>query len=242
MSQEAQSRTQEAKKAIEELENTLKHAIETDDTDTWETLKDTSPFSELKPNAPSPTYIHLPPNEKDYQPKIGLLDKMSSSRMETKINDAKNRFKFDMKIWEEKKAATLKTDEECLANYKRRLKLWEESRNDFLSKQQKTNEIIDKRKENYHNGNPDAVIDYCEVVLSYSQYPDYFPKEFDLDYNPETKILIVDYALPAIDDIPRIKEVKYVKSKDELVEVYQSESALNKLYDDLIYQITLRNI
>src|SRR3989304_1476104 len=114
----------------------------------------------------------------------------------------------------------------------------------FPSRKQKqeNNEIIEKRKEQYFQKQSDAVLDYCELVLSNSKYPDNFPQEYDLDYNPETKILIVDYSLPSPDVLPKIKEVKYAQSKNQFVETYLSEPFLNKLYDSLIYQITLRTI
>lgn len=242
--EEAQSRTQQAKQAIEEIENTLNHALETDDILIWETLKDTSSFSEPKPYHPKPSTLPRRPEEGDtkYKPKLNIFDKISSPRRETKINDAKDLFKSDLKAWEKKKSDILKSDELRLANFKISLKKWEELKKDFQLKQQQTNATVDKRKSDYLNGNHDALIDYCEIMLSNSQYPDNFPKEFDIDYNAETKILIVDYSLPSLENIPRIKEVKYIKTKDELVEVYFSESALNKFYDSLIYQITLRTI
>ena len=42
--------------------------------------------------------------------------------------------------------------------------------------------------------------------------------------------------------MPKLKEEKYVKSRDELVEIFLSESEVSKLYDSLIYQITLRTM
>jgi restriction system protein len=42
--------------------------------------------------------------------------------------------------------------------------------------------------------------------------------------------------------MPKLKEVKYVQSKDELIEIFLSESVRNKLYDNLIYHICLRTI
>ena len=80
------------------------------------------------------------------------------------------------------------------------------------------------------------------MVLSQSQYPHYFPQSFDLDYNPTNNILIVDYELPAIGRIPTLKEVKYIRSRDEFDEKQISQSQLNKLYDGILYQITLRSI
>ena len=89
---------------------------------------------------------------------------------------------------------------------------------------------------------PDAVADYCELVLSESEYPDNFPKEFHLEYNPNNKILIVDYSLPSPEKLPHIKEVKYVKAKDEFIEVLLSDVDLNRNYDEVLYQICLRTL
>jgi restriction system protein len=80
------------------------------------------------------------------------------------------------------------------------------------------------------------------MVLANSDYPDSFPQDFDLQYIPETKILIVEYALPAPEHLPRLKEVKYVKSKDDFTETFLPENELNKLYDDALYQICLRSL
>ena len=78
--------------------------------------------------------------------------------------------------------------------------------------------------------------------MANSNYPEYFPQDFELEYIPDTKMLIVDYSLPTIASLPKTKEVKYVQARDEFVETRLSESALSKLYDDLVYQITLRTI
>ncbi len=99
-----------------------------------------------------------------------------------------------------------------------------------------------EKKSQYLNIEPDAIFDYCEMVLANSEYPDYFLQEWDLDYQPEAKILIVDYSLPDIDRLPTVKTVKYVISRDEFTETNLSSTALTKLYDGLLYQIALRTI
>jgi restriction system protein len=101
---------------------------------------------------------------------------------------------------------------------------------------------IEKSKTDYFNNMPQAIIRYCELVLSKSVYPEGFPKDFAIDYNPHNKVLIVEYTLPSPDDMPKIKEVKYNRSKNQLVTKYLTESFIHKLYDDVIYQIALRTI
>ena len=63
-----------------------------------------------------------------------------------------------------------------------------------------------------------------------------------IDYEPETGIVIVDYRLPSINDMPTLKEVKYVASRNSFDEILLKDSAINALYDSVIYQICLRTI
>ena len=122
------------------------------------------------------------------------------------------------------------------------IEAWNTAAAEYSVKQDQENAAIDTRKAQYESLVPDAVSDYCELVLSASEYPDSFPKEFELEYISGTKILVVDYSLPAPEHLPRVKEVKYVKAKDDMVEVFLSETELNRIYDGVLYQICLRTI
>ncbi len=119
---------------------------------------------------------------------------------------------------------------------------WEKERKEFLTQQKEKNDAIDLEKEMYFKKVPATIVDYCDMVLSNSVYPDTFPQEFDIEFNNETKILIVDYVLPTPNDVPNLKEVKYIQSRDEFKEMYLSQAVFNKMYDKLLYQITLRSI
>lgn len=88
----------------------------------------------------------------------------------------------------------------------------------------------------------ESIVEYCDMVLSNSEYPDYFPQEFDIDYNPNNRTLIVEYILPDIAHLPTIKEVKYIATKDEYKESFITEAAVRKMYDKLLYDITLRTL
>lgn len=244
MLEEAQLKTKEAVEAIDELENILEHTLVVDDTIKWEVLMDTSTFSKLRPHLCTTEKIPYAPKETEppYQPKLGFFDKIFSSHREDKIKTAQELYKTDYQLWEKQKEEVLKRNNESKKEYQKLLLLWQTEEQAFLAEQKKTNEAIAKREEQYLSQDPDAIVDYCELVLSNSQYPDYFPKEFDLDYNYETKILIVEYSLPSMYILPTLREVKYVQSRDELVESYFPESTVNKIYDSLIYQMTLRTI
>jgi restriction system protein len=255
----AAERTYAAKEAIEELNSILKYILEVDDEINWDRLKDPSAFNKPKPEKRFPekppvlTIKWNQPKESDpkYQPQITVLDKLVPSRRQQKIDESQRLFENDLQRWERELEQTGGVNEQnrklfeeelvrCNQEYEENHRKWEEERQAFLSQQEEKNKAIDQRRDAYFAGLPGAIVDYCEMVLSFSVYPDYFPRNFEFDYNPETRILIVDYSLPSPQDIPKVKEVKYVQSRDELVEVTLSESEMNKLYDALIYQIALR--
>ncbi len=120
---------------------------------------------------------------------------------------------------------------------------WEREKESYNNKAKKEHsEKIEKFKKNYVRKNAEAVIQNCEIVLINSQYPETFPKDFDFNYNPDSKLLIVNYALPAPDDLPTLTSVKYIATKNEFKELFLSETQLSKKYDSAIYKITLRTL
>jgi restriction system protein len=61
-----------------------------------------------------------------------------------------------------------------------------------------------------------------------------------LDYNPDNKILIVEYSLPSIEQFPTLNEVRFIKN--ELKEYFISEAQILRMFDTAMYNVTLRTI
>lgn len=122
------------------------------------------------------------------------------------------------------------------------LKDWEEKRQEFLKEQEILNSEIYSRKQEYYNLDPVSIEYYSKIILENSQYHKEFPQQFELEYNPENQILLIDYQLPSLDNIPTLKEVKYIQARDEFTEKHITKTQLNKLYDKVLYQIPLRTI
>ena len=134
-------------------------------------------------------------------------------------------------------------------DYNDMLKKWEnaileheKNKNIFYQERDAFNEKIEQIKKDYFSGTLEAIIDCCEIILDRSNYPEYFPKDYELEYNPETKILIIEYELPSIDVFPKIKEVKFNATSKAYKETYITNNQLNARYDDTIYKIALRTI
>lgn len=224
----ALQRSMEALEALREIEEVLAHTLTVDDKVDWEFPKDKTPFTKPSPPQPEPEPLI---SDSAFKSKYSFWDKLISSRRQAVDEAARESFQAAHIQWEE-----------ATARYKVALHEWEEECRQFIAKQEEHNRNLDLCRVGYEKNEPAAIVDYCELVLSNSSYPDWVSRDFEVQYLPETKILIVEYQLPPPDALPIIKEVKYIQTQDALEEVFLPEASRNKLYDSLIYQITLRTI
>lgn len=255
-------RTEEAMAEIEAVRNVLKHTLTINDAVDWDSLKDhrkfqneNAKFPKPKPNEPKKMALPVEPKETDqeFQIKLGFFDKLNSKKREEKEASAKDRYAQAHLNWESTKAQAVNENDNNLKSYESKLKAWqneekkwkedlEKQKQAYLARQEENNAAIDEKKKDYEECNVEAISSYCDLVLTNSQYPDYFPQEWELEYNPENQILIVDYKLPDIVAMPRLKEVKYVQSRDDFKETELNDKAIASMYDDLLYQIALRTM
>ncbi len=121
-------------------------------------------------------------------------------------------------------------------------KIWDQYTiiaSNFNSIQQEKIDKANKYKQSYIDNN--AVAEFLCFILEDSFYPFEFECTPRIEYNNENKLLVVDYYLPTIDEVPNIKERKtYVTKSDEVK--YLSKAELNRLYDELIYKIIIRSV
>jgi restriction system protein len=236
----AAERTSEALSDFDGIRNTLKFALLSNAIFDWETLKDRSEFGEPCPRLPQDTPV--PPEPKPVIPVFGFFDRLIPAQKRKKIAEAQAVSSHKYAEWQSNRERIIKQNHLERISYQETLKKWQNRKDAFLKQQEESNQLIENRKNAYLARTPEAIIDYCDLVLASSQYFESFPKDYEFDFNPDTGILIIDYALPAIDCLPKIREVKYVQSKDDFQDVFVSEAELNRIYDDLLYQISLRVI
>lgn len=249
---------------LSKLEDILKSSIKENFTFNWDSLKNFSEFQEPAPR--EPFISHLPtkdntdflsqkpnPSDPEYIPSYGLLSLLSKSRREKKSLECKKQFDEDLSKWQkewdrinQENIEEKRLHEEQISNitkeYERSLKEWELKRDEFHNNNKLINSHIDNIKAEYYSKTNEGILGFSRIVLENSLYPAFFPKEFEFEYLEQSKKLIVDYLLPCPEDIPTIKEVKYVASTDKLEEQHISQLQVNNIYDRLIYQVCLRTI
>jgi restriction system protein len=238
----ALSRTAEAQNEISEIKNILNHTLRVNDAINWEKLLDRSAFKIKKPSEPRVIEYTGEPviSDPEFIPNISFFDKIFKKRKQLKLEKSIIEFQIAHSLWLEKCAEIDSQNVKNLERYNISKETWLSEKTVFEDNQKNHNEKITIKQQQYLNKEQNAIVDYCEMVLSNSSYPDILDHDFDIEYNEETKTLIIDFNLPDKEKLPTLKEIKYLVTKNEFSESFISEKELNSLYDELIYQITLR--
>lgn len=145
--------------------------------------------------------------------------------------------------WEEKKQQIEQEHEVAQTKHAVRLAAWQKQTKKFSDSQKAQNRVIDELREDYGKGGSAAIERYTDIVLQRSSYPKCLPKkEFQLSFISDVGVLAIDYRLPALSDIPTLKQVRYVAARDTFEDGHLRPNEINDLYDDLIYKICLRTV
>ncbi len=135
--------------------------------------------------------------------------------------------------------------DDCEARYQRAVREWQLDVQEWRSARRQViehNAAVDAQRARYFGGDAESIAEYCDLVLSNSSYPDFFPQEFQIDCDTATKTLVVEYRLPALADFPKLMEARYIAARDEFKETHLKDRDINALYDRAIYQVALRTI
>lgn len=258
---EAERLTAEAQELQASLESLLRFTLDRNDAVQWELLKVTAPFSKPKP-VPTPSATRQPRKEApreptihdiDYVVQLGFLDRLIASRKAQKEGEAKSRFEADHVRWEndarrirEENEAEDKRHQQAKAateaQYQRNVAAWEVELRQYEEEARTRNAFVDEQKQRYLSGDPVMIAPYCDMVLEFSEYPNCILPSWETDYNPETRLLIVNYSLPAPGDLPTLSEVRFLPTKGDFTEKRLTAAQAEKLYDSVVYQIALRTV
>lgn len=239
----ANEMTQQAESIQASLDTILIDSLNPKSLDLKE-LKNFSKYPEAKPKQPLLQELPYEPQLSDdkYNPKPSFFLKLSKTKMAEFKNNNIEKYNNDLDAYKVARSAIEVKNDTAIRDYNALLAQWENERNTFLKEQSEFNDKIDQFFENYKVGNIEAVEWYYTLLLENLKLPFAFTRSVEVEYSSDNKTLIVDLLLPTPDDLPNLKSVNYVKSKNEFKETYYSEPYMKKKYDSIIYQIVLQTL
>ena len=145
------------------------------------------------------------------------------------LNDEDERLKQEFNERKRQEQEELRIAREAAEEFDRALKLPSLIENNEILRSTRTGL-------NVLNAGDATIQDYCESLLLEPDYLLKWDKQVNLSVRDDT--LILDFRFPSVDDFPTMYESRIVRNKEKIVEV--GEKKKYQLYDNLLYQITLR--
>lgn len=236
--QEARDKNDNITLLLNELENILSATLTVDDTVTFDSLRvleNPSPFAPAK----SLTTAIKGPSLESFTSKLPSLPWYAFL-----IPGYKSKHSEKLRLANEQYIAS---EQQVNIQNTQRLDLLKKAREDyearvsaFLEKKALRDSEVDAFRYSYYEGDPESIIAYCSMVLEKSVYPEGFPQNFSLAYQPDSKQLVIEYEIPTVEIIPSVAEYRYIKTRDEIVEKLRKPAEIKALYSDLVASIALR--
>ncbi len=241
----ADEMTADAMERLDNLGRILAHTLSVNDAVDWEGLKDRSTypmplrFSRAKPAfkpAPAPAFA---------EPIISFWSRLTG-KMARIQEQAAGKHREAIAVWEAQEALGRSRHADEVSKWqKEHDDFWAEheaANNAFLAEQAETNAKVDALRMSVAAGDPEAVVEHASLVLEASDYDGLFEKSYEVQYQPEGRLLLVSYDLPSPDVLPAVKSVKFVKASGELKETLIPERDRKANFESAAYQICLRTL
>jgi restriction system protein len=126
--------------------------------------------------------------------------------------------------------------------YTLRVNEWQKAKAAYRETQREQHVFIDRLALAYAEGSTEAIEYLSSEALTRSSLPESFPQGFELRFEAESRVLVIDYELPNQTALPKFKEVKFIAARSELQYVAVTETWKRATYDKVLYQMALRTI
>ena len=190
-------------------------------------------------------------DKKEYDSYVSKLSKPTMEEVNIEVG-VPNKSILEI-IFKQKKLNRIQKEEESKKLFKEKKEKYEkdliEEKNEYekqkqlyIEEQEKRNKIVRENQEKYNNRDVEQIEKYFEYVLQKSVFPNEFIKDYELQYLPDKKTLIVSYYLPNSESIPKIIQHKYISTRNQIDEVILTDKKFDKFYNDVIYMCCLRTL
>jgi restriction system protein len=104
------------------------------------------------------------------------------------------------------------------------------------------NAYVARRRSQFAAGDAQAVEWFARCVLKASRYPDGFPRDYQVAYDPHDRSVAVDFELPPQRVVPPVRAYRYVKARDAIEPAPRPEPEIRSRYERLIAAVALRTL
>lgn len=245
---------------LSEIDGLLAATLEVDDYVDLNELRqnyDDRPFtSEHQEPIPAPAPIVAPPEPvfTAPEPPKGLIAVFGGKKKHAaKVEAARAEFEQAQAVWRVevgqlpvRQLSQLTAYQEAEQERQRKLgsdrERYEKECREHQAKVDRQNAELDELMAGLARGDGSAVDLYVDIVLGNSVYPDEIEIGVEHEFDDATKELRLTLTLPEPEQLPTVREYKYVKAKDEIVGTKQTLKEQRERYANLLDCVALRTL
>jgi len=101
---------------------------------------------------------------------------------------------------------------------------------------------IDQFQRDCRAGDPEAVAEFCTLILDSSVYPEGFPHQTRTVYRPDPREAVIEWELPPQSVVPLDRDYRYIATRDAIDALPRAEKEIQERYRAVIAQVALRAI
>jgi restriction system protein len=268
---QAEEDTREAQEKIKSYQSILVGSLGRQLKIDWEKLQDHRPFPPFTFDHPKPDFAQISLSIRGPEPQEDLVSapypenpsvwefflpflKKARMRRNQEAEEAfvreqkKNRLRFllNRKDYRARKSQVIKVYNSQVVQYRSRLtaskRKYAKQRADFLARQENANAAMVALRTQYEEGIAEGIERYMEMILQQSSYPENISGDSRLQFDDPSKILVVNFCLPGLSELPNISEFRFIQSRRAIEPKEMKPKEFSAFYDDVIHQIALRTI
>jgi len=220
-----------------ELSSLLSATLDVDDYLDLESLREAPEIPPFQPGALATA--ETPPAVQSFMPAelsgIAKLVPGASKKHQRAVEAATKEYEAELAAFDERE----RLRQEEFASARRT----HESEVENITAQAETrNRELDAFRADVEAGEPAAVVQYFSMVLDASRYPRGFPRTYRMAFVPESRQLVIEFELPSLEIVPKLKQYRYVRSRDEIDESPRPQSQIKTVYSSVVAQTSLRTV
>ena len=182
------------------------------------------------------------PTSEEYQPLLGLMDRIFPGRRRRREAEAQDRHADADDRYAHRARRHKEREERLLGQFDQDMARWNEARIAHDEEPAARNALVDAQRALYERGDPDAIVSYCELVLSRSECPDVVHQDFAVADDRPDRTVAVDVVLTLQEELPSLVDARYVAAKDAIEARHLKDKERQALYETVIHRIRLRTI
>ncbi len=228
---------EELEAAADELSSLLSATLDIDDYLELESLREDPEIPPFQPGALATP--ESPPGVESFMPTepsgIGKLVPGAGKKHQRAVEAATKEYEAELAAFEERER--LRREE--LASARRGHDAEVEN---IKARAETRNRELDAFRADFEAADPTAVVQYFSMVLEASQHPRGFSRAYRMAFVPESRQLVIEFELPSFEIVPKVKQYRYVRSRDEIDESPRPQSQIKTIYSSVVAQMSLRTI